>query len=548
MNLRKNNIDKLDDRVFDVLIVGGGINGAVSASALTSQGARVALIDRGDFAGETSQHSSNLVWGGIKYLEGLELGLVYGLCRSRNHLLQSYPSTVKEIRFFASLEEGSRRPRWVLFLGALLYWMIGGFFTRRPRLLSRRDIEREEPAISTERCAGGFEYSDAYLVDNDARLVFKFIREALDHGGIVANYVESRGGEHIDGLWHTRAVDVTTGGELTIRSRVLINACGPLADDHNDKTGARSEHRHVFSKGIHIITRKISRGERVLTFFADDGRPFFVIPLGAKSCIGTTDTRVDRLPAVVTDDDRHFVLSNINRRLALDAPLTERDIIAERCGVRPLVVEKAAQASSGDWTALSRKHEIDVDDERAHVTLYGGKLTDCLNMGAEVTGVVERLGISLPYAGVRWYGEPPDQLRDEYFHQARLMQLDEMTSPESSEVLSTRLWRRYAGRALGLLEDIRRDPRMAEVLIEGTEYIRCELHHAAKHEMVVRLEDFLRRRSKIALVERRENIRDAAGLLEAAEILFGERAQDELDTYFGAADAPTASMRPPPVA
>jgi glycerol-3-phosphate dehydrogenase len=125
MKLRQSNIDRLDTREFDVLIVGGGINGAVSASSLTSRGVSVALIDRGDFGGETSQESSNLIWGGIKYLESFELGLVRKLCMSRNHLLRSYPSNVREIRFLTTLRKGFRHNRFTLFLGGLLYWLMG---------------------------------------------------------------------------------------------------------------------------------------------------------------------------------------------------------------------------------------------------------------------------------------------------------------------------------------------------------------------------------------------------------------------------------------
>ena len=152
--------------------------------------------------------------------------------------------------------------------------------------------------------------------------------------------------------------------------------------------------------------------------------------------------------------------------------------------------------------------------------------------GEEVSEVVRSLGVALPYQGVRWYGEPPDEIRDEYFHQARLMRLDERTAKESSEPLSTRLWRRYAASALSLLDEIRQDPSMAEVLIRGTEYIRCELHYAAQREMVTKLEDFLRRRSKIALIARKAQIEHSAGLMEACRILFGDDAQAQFDEYF----------------
>ena len=107
MALRDTNISRLSTEEFDVLIIGGGINGAVSAAALAARGARVALIDARDFAGFTSQQSSNLVWGGIKYMEGYEFGLVAGLCKSRNELLDSFPSTVKEIRFLMTLTASS---------------------------------------------------------------------------------------------------------------------------------------------------------------------------------------------------------------------------------------------------------------------------------------------------------------------------------------------------------------------------------------------------------------------------------------------------------
>lgn len=533
MKLRASNIQRLDDRIFDVLIVGGGINGAVSAAALAGQGARTALIDRLDFSACTSQESSNLIWGGIKYLESYEFGLVRKLSLSRNHLLRHYPSTVQEVRFFVTLEKGFRHNRWTLFMGSLLYWLMGNFFTRYPRLLSLAKMQREEGVLRLDRSTGGFEYSDAFLHDNDARFVFNFIREALDHGAILANYVESLGSRRQGDLWITTARDNVEGREITIRSRALINACGPFVDEHNRLTGEQTEHRHLFSKGIHLIVNRLTESRRVLTFFADDGRLFFAIPMGPKTCIGTTDTRVETPRAQVTPEDRQFILDNINKRLRLDRDLTVQDIIAERCGVRPLVISaRTEKKDKGDWSSLSRKHAVDVNREHAHVSIFGGKLTDCLNVGEEVSEIVESLGIELPFRGALWYGESPQEIKRVFFHQARLMQLDRMTAPESTEPLSIRLWRRYGASALTLLEDIRQDPAMAEVLIRGTEYIRCELHLAARREMIVRLEDFLRRRSQISLIETKDEIYRSPGLMEACSILFGDRAREKFEEYF----------------
>ena len=532
MKRRESNIHKLDQGIYDVLIIGGGINGAVSAAALSGKGARVALVDQRDFAGFTSQQSSNLAWGGIKYLESRDYALVRQLCLSRNHLIRSYPSRVKEIRFLATIDQGFRFHPLFLWAGAWVYWLFGNGFTKIPRLLSRQTIQREEPVVNTRNAAGGFEYSDAYLHDNDSRFVFQFVRSAMDCGCIAVNYMESLGARREGDRWVTRARDVVSGQEVEIRSRVLINAAGPFVDDHNALTGEQTEHHHLFSKGIHLIVPRITPNPRILTFFADDGRLFFVIPMGVRTCIGTTDTRVESPFTEVTDEDRQFVLDNINQRLNLEQPLTRADIIAERCGVRPLVVKAKADGNVRDWLQLSRKHEIDVDRAKAHLSIFGGKLTDCINVGDEVSDVVAGLGIALPHRKYKWYGEPHPSVREEYLHQAKLMDLDSHTSPESIESLSSRLWRRYDQQAFELLAEIREDPRQAEVLIKGADYLRCEVQLAKRQEMIVKLEDFLRRRSKIALVARREDILDAEGLMAACEILFGDQAQQKFDEYF----------------
>ncbi|UZE96371.1 glycerol-3-phosphate dehydrogenase/oxidase [Alkalimarinus alittae] len=531
MKLRTNNIKKLSQDTFDVLVVGGGINGAVSAAALAARGAKVALIDRRDFAGFTSQQSSNLAWGGIKYMETYEFGLVRKLCMSRNKLMRSYPSTVKEVRFFTTINKGFRYPPLFLFMGTLLYWLMGNGFTRLPRYLSAQKINEEESIVNTEDCSGGFEYSDAYLYDNDARFVFNFIRSAMNYGCVAANYVSSLGSSREGGCWVTRAQDEITGECMTIRSKVLINACGPFVDEHNQLSGQKTNHHHIFSKGIHLIVDRLTPSQRVLTFFADDGRLFFVIPMGPKTCIGTTDTKVDDPITAVTAEDRQFVLDNINARLKLDKPLTEQDIVAERSGARPLVVE-GNDTDETDWLQLSRKHAVDVNPQDKHLSIYGGKLTDCLNVGDEVSEIVETLGVCYPYPQARWYGEPPAPVKKEFMHQARLIGLDEMTHASSSECLSQRLWRRYGAHAFNLLESIRADPQEAELLIENAEYLRCEIEQAARREMVTKLEDFLRRRSKISLVVKKEDIKHSLGLKKACEILFGDEAEAKWNEYF----------------
>lgn len=530
MKLRDTNIRKLSTETFDVVILGGGINGAVSAAALSAKGVKVALIDKGDFAGFTSSNSSNLAWGGIKYLENFELFLVNKLCKSRNHLMKHYPSTVKEIRFFTTIQKGFRMPVFFVFMGTIFYWAIGRFFTQAPRYLTVNQINQQEAAINTQQAKAGFEYSDCYLYDNDARFVFNFIRSGLNYGCIAANYVESLSATRQNDRWKVECIDHMSEQRFTINAKSMINACGPLVDNHNRMTGQETTHHHVFSKGIHLIVDRITENKKVLTFFASDGRLFFVIPMGPKTCIGTTDTQVDTPYSTVTDEDRQFVLDNVNNLLSLDTPLTKDSIIAERCGVRPLAIE--GNDGEADWVKLSRKHAIDVDNAQNHLSIFGGKLTDCINVGDDVVDKIQAMGIPIPYPAQKWYGEPSDSVRDEFYHQASLLSLDTLTDPSSSEPLSQRLWRRYGANAMNLLEKVRVDPSSAKLLIENAEYTRCEIELAADREMITTLDDFLRRRSKISLVVTTETLKQAPGLMEACKILFGAEAESKYREYF----------------
>jgi glycerol-3-phosphate dehydrogenase len=537
VSLRSTNVTSMKDTHYDVLIVGGGINGAVSAAALASRGASVALVDRGDFAGFTSQESSNLVWGGFKYLENYELPLVRKLCMSRNRLMKAYPANVAEVGFLAALGRSAPFPPWLAAAGSFAYWAIGNFKTNAPRPLSAESIERLEPVINTTAVRGGVEYADAYLKDNDARFVFGFIRGAMDLGAVAANYVELVSASRSRGQWVAQLRDLEASdpdAEFELTASTVVNAAGPFVDGLNASWELQTDHRIVYSKGIHLVVDQITPNERVLAFFDDTRRLFYVIPMGKRSVIGTTDTRVDTAYTEVNDEDRTFLLDQINARLDLARPLTKDDVIAERCGVRPLVVRNdAGDQTDVDWTSLSRKHQIEVDTNQSVISVFGGKLTDCLNVGEEVAKAAEQLGTPLGRDSGKWYGEPGRDARRDFYRQARGMRLDQIRDKPGVEPLSDRLWRRYGRRAFEMLDDIREDPAMAEDIMGAADYLRVELHHTAANEMVTRLDDFLRRRSKIALVTRDEDVRNSPGLYEVAQILFGDRAEEKLVEHFG---------------
>lgn len=535
---RAENLRRLDGGDFDVLVIGGGINGAVSAAALAGRGASVALVDRGDFGAFTSQESSNLVWGGFKYLENYELGLVYGLCRSRNELMKSYPDNVREIGFLATLDKTAPYRPWFAGIGATAYWAIGRFGTKPPKVFSRRRLAQAEPAISTATARGAIQYQDAYLIDNDSRFVFSFIRSAFEAGAVTTNYVELVHAERRGDRWHVALRDVVTGDEMTASAKTLVNAAGPFVDALNESWGTTTTHRIVYSKGIHLVVPRLTTTDhdRVLAFFDDSQRLFYVIPMGRRSVIGTTDTRVDDPHTAVTEEDRNFLLEQINARMNLEKPLEASDVIAERSGVRPLVVKVEGEGSddwrSKEWTSLSRRHEVECDAQRSVVTVFGGKLTDCLNVGAEVASEIESLGVPLEADERNWYGEPDSASRAEFFRQAHLMHLDEMRSKPDTEPLSVRLWRRYGRRAFDMLEHIRDDPSMATDVMESADYLRVELHNAADHEMIVKLDDFMRRRSKIDLVVADDEFVGSDGLAEISQLLFGDDGERKLDEFY----------------
>lgn len=532
MNLRQQHLQRLSGNVLDVLIVGGGINGAVSAAALTARGASVGLVDVRDFAGFTSQQSSNLIWGGIKYLESYEFKLVAGLCKARNTLIKNYPSAVQEVRFLTTIPDGFRHHPRMVWAGAWLYWMFGRGFTQIPGYLSAERLKQAQPAIDTAICRGGVEYSDAYLQDNDARFVFNFVRGAMDKGCVVANYVAAgKAARKEDGIWTVQAEDRITGAQFAIKCRSIVNAAGAFVDQFNAENGVETRYQHAFSKGVHLIVPKLTKGKRVLAFFADDGRLFFAIPMGNRTCIGTTDTPVVDPVTQVTDSDRDFILSNINDRLDLPRLLSREDIIAERCGVRPLAVEKGSETDI-DFLQLSRKHVVEVLPDQAYLSIFGGKLTDCLNVGDEVCEEVAGMGVTLQSDSSSWFGEPEQREYDVYRGRAITMLLDRIKLPDTEETLLLRLWRRYGIDAHEMLDRIEQDPSQAEPMIEGTGLYRCEVQHLKEKEMICSLDDLFHRRTRIGLVTSRQKLKSSEGTMKLCRALFGEAAQKQYDSYF----------------
>ena len=468
---------------FDVAIIGAGINGAVAAAALSAAGQKVLLVDKGDFAGFTSQESSNLVWGGIKYLQTYEFWLVFKLCLARNKLMKAYPNQIKEIGFLASLGPTAPFGRVLGAFGTLFYWFIGLFGTTPPSTYSAKKAKELEPNLITGRKA--VKYFDAQLPDNDSRFVYDFIRHAKGRGADVRNYTELTEAS-FRGDW---SLTLKSGRKTTnVTAKSVINAAGPYAQNVSKLLGSKTKAGLVFSKGIHLIlNRKLTEKYQVLAFWDEEGRLFYVLPMGDRSMIGTTDTRVEKPETQTNKDDIDFVLRQINAQLELAEPITEDQIVSNRSGVRPLVVETGESGNNQDWHALSRKHAIEANRDKRVVTILGGKLTDCLNVGEEVIDELKGFGVKLDDPGT-WFGEGSQERKTEFYAKVASQ------TKGNADLIAEGLWRRHGHRAFDVI-----GKEKLEDLFDGLGITAQELRYVAENEDVTTREDLLRRRLPVMM-------------------------------------------------
>lgn len=508
-------LSELTDSEFDVAIVGGGINGAVSAAILSARGVRVILVDKNDFASFTSQESSNMVWGGIKYLQTYEVPLVWALCGSRNELMRAFPNRIKATSFFAAVGPNAPFGKVLGFFGASLYWILGRFKTKAPEVYTKERAKEHEPLISTADLKGAVQYDDALLLDNDARFVWDFIKSAKKYGAVCLNYVLMQSATQQDNGWSLKLVDQNTFQEKIIKAKVLINAAGPFANELNKELGVTTRNTLALSKGIHLIVPKLTDHQHVMAFFDEDQRLFYVIPMHDRSVIGTTDTRVSEPTNCVTEQDREFVLAQANRSLELFKPLTKSDIISERSGVRPLVVKQKEDVKDQDWTSLSRKHEIELDKKKKIITIFGGKLTDCINVGKEVSDLVKKLGIK-EIRNRKWYGEDLE-IKSSYFFKEILEFYP--NNPELAKKILAGIFRRHGKDVSEIINIWRDDNKNAELIFEGLDFTKGELIYILQNEDVVHREDLLRRRTPISLLRTNDEIQQNKVLQEVLALL-----------------------------
>lgn len=498
----------LSSERFDVAVVGGGINGAVSAAALSASGYKVLLIDKQDFGAETSSQSSNLIWGGIKYLQTYEFPLVFKLCLARFRLMRNYPSRVRSIGFLASLGPTAPFGKFLGTIGTLVYWAIGLFTTPPPKTSGIKETLELEPSLSREQLSGSVIYFDGMLPDNDSRFVWDFVNTANGLGATSLNYVELASAEKIEDGFKLSLQDKITSERHFVTAKVVVNAAGPHVKTINDLLSVMTKKSLLYSKGIHLVVRQLTDNNKVLAFWDEQGRLFYVIPMHDRSVIGTTDTRVTDPSEGVSDEDRQFVLRQINKCLDLKEPLTTADIISERCGVRVLVTTNSEKAANQDWHKLSRKHFVESNQDGV-ISIMGGKFTDCLNVGEEILEEVKRF-IPAPRRAEKWIGEDPIEGLDPLKKEA----IATLGRSAKTEEMAIQLWRRHGQNANEILGLMANSPGDQDEVFEGLAISFAEVKYILKNESIRTPRDLLRRRLPLAMVRSQKQIQENFRLQE----------------------------------
>ena len=381
--------------IYDLAVIGGGINGAGIAGDAAGRGLSVLLAERGDLAQATSSASSKLIHGGLRYLELYEFRLVREALAEREVLLSMAPHIIWPLAFTLP-HAPSLRPAWMIRAGLFLYDHLGG----RRRLPGSRGVDLRRTAYGAGLRPGlrkGFVYSDCWV--DDARLVVLNARDAADRGADIRTRTECVSARQAGGAWEIRLRSGRDGSEVSVAARVLVNAAGPWADRVAGTVmgGNRTPPlRHI--KGSHIVVPRVHEGDHALILQNDDRRVVFVIPYeGRFSLIGTTDVAVsgDVGGVSASTEEIAYLCKAVSGYLA--RPVTPADVVWSYAGVRPLYDDGSANPA-----AVTRDYVLQLDAGRGEppaLHVFGGKITTYRRLAEHA---MEKLASVLPGLKPAW--------------------------------------------------------------------------------------------------------------------------------------------------
>jgi len=468
-------------KIVDLLIVGGGINGAGIARDAAGRGLKVLLAEARDLGAATSSASSKLIHGGLRYLEQYEFRLVRESLAEREVLWSMAPHLISPLRFVLPVHSGLR-PAWLLRLGLFLYDHIGG----RERLPGTKTRRRGDAAMTplAASFAKGFEYSDCWV--DDARLVVANAIDAAENDAEILVGWSAVAAERVDGLWLVK-LQSDDGKVRQVSARSLVNAGGPWVEQVLGLAGGEHKHAIKLVKGSHIVVPRLHDQACAFTLQNADGRIVFVIPyLDRYSLIGTTDVvyRGDPAAAAIASDEIGYLCEIASGYLA--APVRREDVVWSYAGVRPLLDDGGANASK-----VTRDYLLDIDrpDGKAPLlSIFGGKITTFRRLAEHALSELLPLLDEPDHPWTRGAVLPGGDIGDfaEFCaaKQRRFANLD--------PALLRRMCAAYGSRIDQVLAD-----GLGAQIAPGV--FEAELRHMREHEWARSAEDALLRRSKLGV-------------------------------------------------
>lgn len=472
---------------YEVLVVGGGINGTGIARDLAGRGARVMLVEQDDLAQHTSSASTKLIHGGLRYLEYREFGLVRKALQEREVLLSVAPHLIAPLRFVMP-HVPELRPAWMIRAGLFLY----DHLSRRAVLEGSRSVNLRTHfagAPLVDSITRGFIYSDAAV--DDARLVVLNALGAHERGARIATrtrFVAASRGEH---EWRVTLCDAA-GHRHEVSARALVNAAGPWVNALAAGDADASARALRLVKGSHIVTRKLFDHDHAYILQNDDRRIIFAIPWQRDyTLIGTTDVDYEGpLSDVrITREEIDYLCAAVNRYFR--KPVAPGDVVWSYAGVRPLLADGADDAASA-----TRDYQLQLDTTRAPLlTVFGGKITTYRRLAEEA---VEQLAGPLAITAPAWTHAAPlpgGEMPDADF--ARFLKAFEARHSFLPHDLAERYARAYGVRADVMLDGIGSMDALGVPLAPGL--YEAEASYLIEHEWARTADDILWRRTKLGL-------------------------------------------------
>ena len=494
------------EKIYDVFIAGGGINGLGVARDAVGRGYSVCLCEMNDFASGTSSNSTKLIHGGLRYLEHYEFRLVQKSLKEREVLLRMAPHIIWPMRFILPHSK-EMRPAWLLRLGLALYDHLG-FRKILPGTSHVKLNTGEFGAPLKNKFKFGYEYSDCWV--DDSRLVILNAVDASKKGAKLQNYSKVTNVTQSDGLWSVTTTDSFNGKQDVIKAKCFVNASGPWVDEVlNESFSERNAKNVRLVKGSHIVVNKLYEHDKSYICQNKDGRIFFMIPYEDKfTLIGTTDIDHGQLAGQVeiSEEEKLYICESASSYLKKE--ITTKDIIWSFSGVRPLYDDGAskAQEATRDYVVKAKEYESSL-----MINIFGGKITTYRRLSEKILNHIEAF---LGKRGESWTNKsflPGGDI--EVDGQLALKNKLHANYPFFSEDTIKRLVRSYGTITLDIFGDADSLESLGEDF--GSSLYEKEVIYLIEKEWARTADDILFRRSKLGLSLSKNEINQLDKFLES---------------------------------